>query len=84
MGIPDWAEYKYVDFGEDALSTFRISARGHGKITLKIDGNREISCVEIDNTDFEWKSSPCKSIHGIHALWLFFDGDVTVEEFLFN
>jgi len=83
-GIPDWAEYKYVNFGEEKFSKFKISARGHGSITLKIDGSEEISHVNIDSTDFEWKTSPCKSIHDIHTLWLFFNGDVTVDEFLFN
>lgn len=83
-GIPDWAEYKYVNFGEENFSKFKISARGHGSITLKIDESEEISRVNIDSTDFEWKTSPCKSIHGIHTLWLFFNGDVTVDEFLFN
>ena len=83
-GISDWAEYKYLDFGEGALSKFQVSAQGQGRITLKIDGNEEISRIKIDNTDFEWETSSCKNTHGIHTLWLFFEGNVTVEEFFFE
>ena len=83
-GIPDWAEYKYVDFSKENFSTFKVLAYGRGSITLKINENEEISHIEIDSTDFEWKASNCKSIHGIHTLWLFFEGDITVEEFLFD
>ena len=82
-GISDWAEYKYLNFGERSISTFKVSAQGQGSITLKIDGNEEIAHIQIDNTGFEWKTSPCKNIQGIHTLWLFFDGNVTVEEFCF-
>jgi hypothetical protein len=83
-GISDWAEYKYIDFGEGSFSTFKVFAKGKGSITLKIDGSEEISHVQINNNDFEWAASKCKNIHGIHPLWLFFDGDITVEEFFFE
>ena len=83
-GISDWAEYKYVDFGNGLCSKFNVLARGKGSITLKTNGNEEISHIKIDDSNFDWKSSACKSINGIHALWLFFEGDVTVEEFYFE
>jgi len=81
---PDWAEYKYIDFGKENLLAFKVLAKGNGSITLKIDGNEEISRIKIDNSDFEWTTAPCRNIDGTHPLWLFFDGDVTVEEFLFE
>jgi len=83
-GISDWAEYKYLNFGKKIFSSFRVSAKGQGNITLKIDGNEEISHISIDNTDFEWKTAPCKNIQGIHPLWFFFDGNVTIDEFFFE
>ena len=83
-GISDWAEYKHLNFGEDFLSTFKVSARGQGSISLKINGNEEISRIQIDNAGFEWKTAPCKNIRGTHALWLFFDGNIAVEEFFFE
>lgn len=85
--VPDWAEYRYIDFGDSDevyLSTFKISASGKGKITLKVNGDEEISSVDIDSNSFEWFSSYCKKICGIRALWLFFEGEVTVEEFFFE
>ena len=82
--ISDWAEYKYVDFGNGLCSKFNVLARGKGSITLKTNGNEEISHIKIDGNDFKWQGSACKNIHGIHALWLFFEGDVTVEEFYFE
>lgn len=83
-GIPDWAEYKYVDFGEKEISAFKILARGKGRITLKIDGCEEIAFVDINSDAFEWSSACCKNVCGVRPLWLFLDGDVTVEEFFFE
>ena len=84
--MPDWAEYKYVDFGtpEDTVSTLHICARGKGKITLKVDGNEEISTVDIDSDGFKYVSAPCKKVSGVRALWLFLEGDLTVKEFFFE
>ena len=84
--MPDWAEYKYVDFGtpEDNITALRICARGNGKVTLKVDGNEEISAIELDSGDFEYVSAPCKNVSGVRALWLFLEGDMTIEEFYFE
>ena len=83
-GISDWAEYKYLNFGEKILSTVKVSAQGKGSISLKTDGNEEISNVQINNPDFAWVTSHCKSIQGIRTLWIFFDGNITIKEFLFE
>ena len=85
--IPDWAEYKYVDFGEPNqpdYTTFNIRARGKGRITVKVDGNEEISCVDIDSIELKSFSAPCKNVSGVRTLWLFLEGDMTIEEFLFE
>ena len=83
-GISDWAEYKYINFGDTKITHFNTLVRGKGSITLCVDGDEEISTIEIDNEAFEWTSSSCKSISGIHPLWLFFKGDLTIEEFYFE
>ena len=84
---PDWAEYKYIDFGDPdgyRLTAFKARARGKGRITLRIDRNEEISSAEINSETFEYSSAPCKNISGTHTLWLFLEGDMTVDEFYFE
>ena len=83
-GISDWAEYKYVDFGEQDLSTFRVRAKGQGSITVRLDRSREIARIPIDSDEFEWYTAPCQRAHGVHALRLFFKGKITVDEFVFE
>ena len=85
--MPDWAEYKYIDFGSSAdahISHFCVLTRGKGRITLKIDGSEEISLIDVDNDAFEYNRAYCKDIRGIHPLWLFVDGDLLIEEFHFE
>ena len=84
---PDWAEYRYIDFGiskTTSLSKFKISACGKGKITLKIDGGAEISSSEINSEQPKLLSSSCTNISGIHPLWIFLEGNLTVESFFFE
>lgn len=83
-GISDWAEYKYVDFGKNGIKRLRVLAKGRGRITVKIDGNQEISRIEINSDELMWHTEICESVCGIHPLWLFFDGDLFIEEFLFK
>jgi len=83
----DWAEYKYIDFGSSdgaPISSLCVLARGKGRITLKIDGNEEISSIDIDSDTFEYPRAWCKDIRGIHSLWLFLEGDLVLEEFYFE
>ena len=84
---PDWAEYLYIDFGNlesGSPLTFKASACGNGKLTLKIDGDKEITSVEINSSSFEKAFSLCKRVQGIHPLWIFLEGDLTIEYFLFE
>ena len=52
--------------------------------TVKVDGNEEISCVDIDSIELKSFSAPCKNVSGVRTLWLFLEGDMTIEEFLFE
>ena len=82
---PDWAEYKYVDFGNNGASslTFRVLARGKGRITVRLEGNKEIAAVEVNGENFVLHSAPCQGAQGVHPLWLFLEGDMVIEEFSF-
>ena len=82
---PDWAEYKYVDFGNDGASslTFRVLARGTGKINVQLENAKEIASVEVNSEDFVLYSVPCQGAQGVHPLWLFLEGDMVIEEFSF-
>lgn len=83
-GMPDWAEYKYIDFGKADISKFKVLVKGKGTITIKIDGGTAISSVKNENEDYAWVSAPCDNIDGIHPLWLFLDGEISVDEFVFE
>ena len=83
-GMSDWAEYKYINFDEAGFSKFHVLVKGKGSVTLKVDGGCEISSVSLDRDTFAWESSPCENIRGIRALWVFLQGDLTVEEFFFE
>jgi hypothetical protein len=83
--VPDWAEYKYIDFGSDPrFNSFVTYAKGEGRITLKIDGDEEIASLTLGGEGFERYTASCKAISGVHTLWLFFEGNVTVLEFFFE
>ena len=83
-GTSDWAEYKFINFDSTSFSKFKILAKGKGDIKVKIDGNEEIAFLNCDHDKLEWHSSPCKAVQGTHTLWLFLNGDLTIEEFLFE
>ncbi len=85
--LPDWAEYKYIDFGSSdgaSISSFFVLARGKGRITLKVDGGEEISSIDIDSDAPKYTSAHCKNISGVHTLWLFLEGNLKIEEFFFE
>ena len=69
---------------DSRISHFCVLARGKGKITIKVEGNDEISSIDVDNDSFEHSRAWCKDIHGVHPLWLFLEGDLTIKEFHFE
>ena len=82
-GTPDWAEYKYIEFcGNEAR--FYINAKGSGKIVVKTEQNSTLAALSFNSESFEKHSVEFSPISGIHALWLFFEGDVTLADFGFE
>ncbi|MBQ4354032.1 MAG: family 43 glycosylhydrolase [Clostridia bacterium] len=72
----DWAEYRYLDFGEGALSC-TVNAKGRGKILLRIDGAEKPFCtVDIDSENgFSSFTAPVTAdVSGVHPLWIVFNG----------
>ena len=83
--VPDWAEYKYIDFGADSdFTSIVVCAKGKGRITVKTDGNREIASLEVDGESLACHTADCKDLCGVHSLWFFFEGNITVSEFFFK
>ncbi len=80
---PDWAEYKYIEFDGNETS-FYVNVKGTGKITAKLEQNNEIASLEFGCTDFEKHSVKISPVCGTHALWLFFEGDITLSDFGFE
>lgn len=79
--IPDWAEYKYLDFGDGEKREFCINVKGNGKITVKIDGDRELCTLSFDQEEYTTVCAVIPNTTGVHTLWLFFDGSFEVKEF---
>ena len=80
-GIKDWAEFKYLDFGRGDAERLFVAAKGKGRIEFRIENNLSLGAVEFDNADFEEESFEIPAVGGIHKLWMFFDGDLTVSSF---
>ena len=82
--IEDWAEYRYIDFG-DGADYWKIRARGNGKITVKIEGLGEIGTVGVTAENWqEFSTKLLKNVSGIKTVWLLFDGQqMDVDWFTF-
>lgn len=82
--IPDWAEYKYINFGEVGFSKFSIKVKGKGTISVKIEDNHTVCSLELDNSELSYSSTDMETVTGIHTVYLSLDGEFTVEEFFFE
>ncbi len=80
-GIRDWAEYKYLDFGDGAVQAFVVTVRGKGSITPTIDGNTPLCTIFFDCDTPTVLEAPIPPISGRRPLWLHFDGEFTLWEF---
>lgn len=69
----DWAEYKYLHFGDGAVSA-TVRARGKGKISLYLGGGTTVGSVEIDSKVFADYTFPVQKTGGVKPLWILFDG----------
>jgi len=76
--VPDWAEYRYIDFGETPAGKFTASVKGKGKIRLFTEGTKEIGSIDFDREDISSVTAPVSDITGIHTLLLFLEGDFTL------
>lgn len=84
--IPDWAEYRYIDFQDGGYTHVTVSVQGKGKITLKAENDFLLGSgtVSSDSDSFEEVSFPINAPQGIHALWLFFEGSLDLYAFWFG
>ena len=80
-GNRDWAEYKHLDFGEIAANDFVVVAKGKGRIEVKIENNRSLCAIDIDSCDFEEKFIGIPAVSGIHTVWLFFEGEISLLDY---
>ena len=72
----DWAEYRYVDFGEGA-SACTVKAKGKGRITVRIDGcEKALGSMKIESEEefAEFTAPVSESAKGVHTVWIVFDG----------
>ncbi|MBR4880759.1 MAG: family 43 glycosylhydrolase [Clostridia bacterium] len=82
-GVPDFAEYKYIDFG-NGVEELTLRVKGKGKISANIEGSVEIAAAEFDFKDYTAVTVKAKSITGVHPLWLNFTGEFSIMEFSFK
>lgn len=80
-GVPEWAEFKYIDFGDGTKDTFCVKVKGCGSITVKTEGNQVLCKMSFDHKDYQTASATIPSTAGIHRLWLSFDGAFDIKEF---
>jgi hypothetical protein len=82
-GQKEWAEYKYIDFGE-GISSFTACVSGKGRITVVCEDNTFISSVEFDTKEYTRVTAQAESTTGVHPIWMFLEGEFTLSEFCFS
>ncbi|MBQ7299272.1 MAG: hypothetical protein IJW77_05465, partial [Clostridia bacterium] len=82
-GQRDWAEYRYIDFGDGTLSQASFCVKGSGSITVKTEDG-EVCLLTFDAGDYETVTAPMMKIAGRRAIWLFVSGDFVLREFGFR
>ena len=82
-GQRDWAEYRYIDFGDGSVSKASFCVRGSGSITVKTEDG-EVCAVSFAADNFETVTAPMAKIVGRRAIWLFLEGDFVLREFGFQ
>jgi len=84
----DAAVWKYLDFGKGAVSvSVRARSAAGGRLVLHADSadGRVLSRVDIPAGN-GWRTvpAPVKSVQGVHALWMTFEGEMDVDWFHFG
>ncbi|MBE6657050.1 MAG: xylosidase [Ruminococcaceae bacterium] len=82
-GQRDWAEYRYIDFGDGTLSQASFCVRGSGSIAVRCDSG-ELCRVSFACEDCETVTVPMASASGRQTVWLFFEGEFVLREFGFQ
>ena len=83
-GQPDWAEYKYIDFGDGGINEFHLTAVGSGSVSVIVEGGTELCSVELDCNSVQGFSAPISPINGVHSLWLILKGKFALRDFRFK
>lgn len=78
--IPDWAEYKYLDFSEGA-NALSVTAKGKGRITVRTDGCEHLCTLDVDSAHPAEYTASIPLTSGRRPLWLFLEGDMTLYGF---
>lgn len=84
-GMPDWAEYKHVDFGDGRATHLTVRARGHGALTVRADGGEVIATLALDADEMRSHEAPlCAKVDGVRVVYLFMDGSMEISDFNFK
>ncbi|MBP3323606.1 MAG: family 43 glycosylhydrolase [Clostridia bacterium] len=74
---PDFAEYKYIDFGSGNVNKMSVTLKGKGKITVKAEDNTLLGKSEYELGDFGEITFPINNLSGVHPVWVFIEGEKT-------
>ena len=81
--VGNWAEYKYLNFGEGATSV-SIYAKGFCNVKLVLSDGNEIAKIHINSDDYKVYKASIPKTKGVQPLWLIFDGEASVIYFEFK
>ena len=77
----DWAEYKYLDFGNGENRTFALTVKGRGRIEVKLEDDTTLCKLFFNHAEAAEVTAPIPAVSGRHALWLLLEGDFEVHGF---
>ena len=81
---PDWAEYKYLDFGTRSPKEFSANLRGTGRITVKTTDDQALATLSVATNGVEAaRADLLSAVTGVQPLWLFLEGDFQLLDFSF-
>lgn len=83
--IEDWAEYKYINFG-DGASKWELRASGKGTVSVMVEDYGVLGTLEVDSKEFvELSGTLTQKAEGVKAVWLLLDGqDISIDWFEFS
>lgn len=83
--IEDWAEYRYINFG-DGVFSWKISAKGQGRISVMAEDYGISGTIDISTDEFtEFSGMLTQAVSGTKAVWLLMSGqEISVDWFCFG